>query len=215
MSIKKMNKMMKHELLLAEQSKSFVSNMTEAELPPNRHIRYLHATKSGDGLNNKIKFFMKIKHIQIFILLILSVLSCKQTHKNADNTSIKTSENIYSDSVKIYDMITVSLNIDMLQQYLIHQKIYNQEFIAIDRTGLPYFFEDFTHNKIVFPVKFFTKQELYQNNIKAYVSFENINIRNDNIRTLLLYDIEGVRIDVQCSIDSFTLKLDNYHLWER
>ena len=163
---------------------------------------------------------MKIKHIKIFILLILSVLSCKQTHKNVDNTNIKTSENIYSDSVKIYDLITVSLSIDMLQQYLIHQKIYNQEFIAIDRAGLPYFFKDFIHNNIVFPVKFFTKQELYQNNIKAYVSFENINIRNDSIRTLLLYNIEGVRINVQCSIeqcsiDSFTLKLDNYYLWER
>ena len=48
MRIKKMNKMMKHELLLAEQSRSFVSKTTEAELPPNRHICYLHATKNGE-----------------------------------------------------------------------------------------------------------------------------------------------------------------------
>ena len=38
----------KNELWLAEQSRSFVSRTTEAELPPNRHIHYLHATKNKD-----------------------------------------------------------------------------------------------------------------------------------------------------------------------
>ena len=158
---------------------------------------------------------MKIKYIQISIMLIVIVLSCKQTHRKIDNTSLKTSENVYSDSVKIYELITVSLSIDEFQQYLLHQNLFNQEFIAIDRTALPYFFKDFTHNKIVFPVKFFTKQELFQNNIKAYVSFENITISNDSIMAHLLYDIEGVRMDIQCSIDSCGLKLNHYDLWER
>ena len=159
---------------------------------------------------------MKNKELYVFILLIISVcISCKQNSRNIDKTVQKTQEELCSDSAKIYELINILLNTEQLKEYLGHQKLYNQEFIAIDQTSLPYSFRNFTNDTIIFPVKFFTQQELFQNNITAYVSFDNIAIRDDTIKSLLLYDIEGVRIDVQCSIDSCTLKLNRYRLWER
>lgn len=147
--------------------------------------------------------------------MICVCVSCKNKQGNIDKTVSTTIESICSDSTKMYELIAVSLSIDRLQEYFRHQKLYNQEFIAVDQTKLPYSFKNFTDNKIIYPVKFFTMQELLQNDVVAYVSFEKFEIRADSIKALLFYDIEGVNVDIHCYIDSCKVKLDNYLLWER
>jgi hypothetical protein len=152
-------------------------------------------------------FHLKLK---ILTLLLPILVSCQHTN-NAKHDG-KNKEIICSDSLKFVTLISSTLELPNLQQYFKVQETLNQKelvvlnnkrFIGVDKL-----------NKFNKPIKLMSETEIGEKDIKAYIDYKEINIKNDTAYVYYRYDVQGIGIKSTYFFKNCQWQLINSHLWE-
>lgn len=151
------------------------------------------------GFRNKFKDKMRL------LLIILILTSCQNKPKNG---SEKTILNPCSDSVKYTKLISKSINLPVLQQYYkVQDNINQKELVILNNSQYLNIINQL--DKFNNPVRLLNSNEIKQKEIKAYLDYKEINIKNDTAKIYYRYDIQGIEIK-----SSYILKECEWHLIE-
>jgi len=149
-------------------------------------------------------------NMKIITLLLSLFISCQ--HINNAKHDGKNKATICSDSLKFVTLISSTLELPNLQQYFKVQETLNQKelvllnnrhFIGVDKL-----------NKFNNPIKLMNETEIREKDIKAYIVYKEINIKNDTAYVYYRYDVQGIGIKSTYLLKNCQWKLINSHLWE-
>ena len=159
------------------------------------------------GLSLTRKIIMNMK---ILILFLPILISCH--HTNSAKHDVKSKENICSDSLKFVSLIASTLELPNLQQYFRVQKTLNQKDLVILNSRKFVGVENLI--KFKHPIKLMSETEIREKNIKAYIDYREINIKNDTAYVYYRYDVQGIGIKSTYFLKNCQWKLISSHLWE-
>lgn len=150
----------------------------------------------------------KFNCLAISLLLLSLFASCQ----NISNSKLSNSKTICTDSTRFVTLIAATLDLPNLQQYFKVQETLNQkELVILKNRNLKYVGILCKFNN---PVKFMNEVEIKENNIKAYLEYEEINIKQDTAYVYYRYDVQGIGIKSTYNLKECKWVLITSHLWE-
>jgi hypothetical protein len=146
--------------------------------------------------------------MRITMILLVVLMACQ----NIKKTKHESKDASCSDSLKYTMLISATIDLPNLQQYYKVQETLNQkELIILDNLS----FKGIGKlNKFNNPIKLMNATEISEKEIKAYLDYKEINIKNDTAYVYYRYDVQGIGIKSTYLLKNCQWQLINSHLWE-
>jgi len=150
-----------------------------------------------------------MKHLYV-LLLLLFIVSCQS--RNSTSKRKICVENVNDDSIKYCELISTTIDLPDLQQYYKVQDVIKQDSLVI----LNNIFTKGLGSIVKFnkPVVFLDSTTIKRNQIKAFLEYKDVSIKNDTARIYYRYDIQGVGIKSTYHYFNGKWNLIEKDLWE-
>lgn len=138
------------------------------------------------NMNGMAPYGLKLIRFNYLIIILLLLLACQ----NNRNSRFEHKDRICTDSMRFVALIAATIDLPNLQEYFEVQETLNQKELVILNnrcfTGVD------TLKKFDNYVKLMSKTELEKKNIRAYLEYKEINIKQDTAYVYYTYDVQGL-----------------------
>lgn len=152
--------------------------------------------------------FEKFSIMKLFYILVtLLLISCSNKTGNQDvNVTLD------SDNIRLRELLCLTTELPYLQEYYgVLETIKQHDIVVLENRftrGIK--FKNVANRRVVL----LTAAEIQKANVKAFLEYKSVEIRNDSAYVYYRYDVQGVGVEVTYLYRNNAWILKNYKLWE-